>query len=109
MSLQLSGSYDVMSLQLLRSHDVMSVQLSGSRDVMSLQTSAVTATWDGWTDGDSGMYSYTMEVFAMTQTYPGELQIRKDDLLHPVESRRVRQAVSLSLLVGLSSVSFSSR
>ena len=77
----------------------MSLQLSGSQDVMSLQTSAVTATWVGWTDGDSGMYSYTMEVFAMTQTYPGELQIRKDDLLHPVERRQVREAVSLALLL----------
>ena len=59
-----------------------------------MQTSTVTATWEGWSDADSGMYSYTMEVFAMTQTYPGELQIRKDDLLHPVERRQVRVPVS---------------
>ena len=65
---------------------------------MSLQTSTVTATWEGWSDADSGMHSYTMEVFAMTQTYPGELQIRKDDLLHPVEKRQVRVPGSLVLL-----------
>ena len=65
---------------------------------MSLQTSTVTATWEGWSDADSGMHSYTMEVFAMTQTYPGELQIRKDDLLHPVERRQVRMPGSIVLL-----------
>lgn len=95
------GSHGVMPFHTLKKVITVCCHLlaAGSHDVMSLQTSAVTATWDGWTDGDSGMYSYTMEVFAMTQTYPGELQIRKADLLHPVESRRVRQVVSLALLL----------
>nr|KAG5689081.1 hypothetical protein BaRGS_034738 [Batillaria attramentaria] len=53
------------------------------------RTPDITIKWKGWTDADSKMYRYSMEVFQMTRATNGELEIHPDRDLDPLINRPV--------------------
>ncbi|XP_025084230.1 uncharacterized protein LOC112558165 [Pomacea canaliculata] len=56
------------------------------------RTNPVKIVWNGWQDSDSKMFRYSMEVFKMTKTSDGKLEIRNDKALDPLINREVMHA-----------------